>query len=59
MPDGLLNQVSKEQQEAILYNLAIDDGFAQLGGRRFVEALGKKNDENFPWLTWVIFQKNK
>ncbi|MFA6978805.1 MAG: class I SAM-dependent methyltransferase [Ignavibacteriaceae bacterium] len=68
LPDGLaelfddVNIWVKDgwgSKEAILYNLAIDDGFGQLGGRRFVETLGKKNDENFPWVTWVIFQKKK
>jgi len=44
-------------REALIYNLTIDDGYGALGGRRFVEALGKKNEENFPWVTWVMFQK--
>lgn len=66
LPDGLaelfdgVNIWVKEgwgSKEAIIYNLTIDDGHGQLGGRRFVEALGKKNDENYPWHTWVIFQK--
>ena len=66
LPDGLaelfegVNIWVKEgwgSKEAIIYNLTIDDGHGQLGGRRFVEALGQKNDENYPWHTWVIFQK--
>jgi|GEM_PF-1525733 len=66
LPDGLaelfdgVNIWIKDgwgNREAMIYNLAIDDGFGQLGGRRFVEALGGKNDINYPWVTWVIFQK--
>jgi glycosyltransferase involved in cell wall biosynthesis len=45
-------------KQALIYNLTIDDGNGELGGRRFVEALGKQNDENYPWHTWIVFQKN-
>lgn len=67
LPDGLaelfdgVNMCVKDgwgSREALLYNLAIDDGHKELGGRRFVEALGRKNEVNYPWHTWVIFQKN-
>lgn len=67
LPDGLaelfdgVNIWLKDgwgSREALIYNLTIDDGHKELGGRRFVEALGKKNEENYPWHTWVIFQKN-
>jgi len=44
-------------REALIYNLAIDDGHKGLGGRRFTEALGIKNEADYPWHTWVIFQK--
>jgi len=66
LPDGLaelfdgINIWVKDgwgSKEALIYNLTIDDGHGDLGGRRFVEALGKKNDENYPWHTWIIFQK--
>ena len=67
LPDGLVQlfddvniwiKDSWGSKQALIYNLAVDDGNGQLGGRRFVEALAKQNDENYPWLTWVIFQKN-
>jgi len=44
-------------REAILYNVGIDDGHGDLGGRRFCEALGSKNDGLYPWVTWIIFRK--
>lgn len=66
LPDGLaelfegvdiLLKGSWGSKQALIYNLAIDDGNGQLGGRRFVEALAKHNDEDYPWHTWIIFQK--
>ena len=44
-------------KEAWLYNLAIDDGFGVLGGRRFHQKVGQKNDPDYPWHVWVIFGK--
>lgn len=44
-------------REAILYNLAIDDGHGDLGGRRFHKTTGSKNDDLYPWVTWIIFEK--
>ncbi len=44
-------------RQALLYNLAIDDGHGALGGRRFCERLGQKNDEQYPWHVWIIFEK--
>jgi glycosyltransferase involved in cell wall biosynthesis len=66
LPDGLaelfdgVNIWLKDgwgSKEALIYNLTVDDGHKELGGRRFSEALGNKNDLNYPWHTWVIFQK--
>lgn len=66
LPDGLaelfdgVNIWVKDgwgSRQALIYNLTIDDGNGQLGGRRFVEALAKHNDVDYPWHTWVIFQK--
>lgn len=45
-------------REAILYNVGINDGHGNLGGRRFHEAIGSKNDNLYPWHTWIIFQKH-
>ncbi len=44
-------------RQALIYNLAIDDGHGNLGGRRFHEAIGTKNEELYPWGVWVIFLK--
>lgn len=44
-------------REAILYNVGIDDGHGPLGGRRFHELLGSRNDGLYPWHTWIIFEK--
>ncbi len=66
LPDGLaalfegveiLSKGSWGNRQAILYNLAINDGHGTLGGRRFHKAVGQPNDENHPWVTWVMFQK--
>jgi|GEM_PF-882095 len=46
-------------KQALIYNLAIDDGNGALGGRRFVEAMAKQNDIDYPWHTWIVFQKNQ
>lgn len=45
-------------KEAILYNVGVDDGHATLGGRRFSEAIGAKNDGLYPWATWIVFHKS-
>jgi SAM-dependent methyltransferase len=66
LPDGLaelfenvevLVKAGWGNRQALLYNLAIDDGHGALGGRRFHSALGQPNDENHPWVTWIIFRK--
>lgn len=44
-------------RQALLYNLAIDDGYGPLGGRRFSQFIGQQNDAQYPWHTWVIFLK--
>ncbi len=44
-------------KEALVYNLAIDDGHGLLGGRRFHKVVGMKNDDLYPWHVWIIFQK--
>ena len=44
-------------RQAILYNTAFDDGHGALGGRRFHEAVGSRNDGLYPWVTWIICQK--
>ena len=44
-------------RQALLYNLAIDDGYGALGGRRFNKFVGQQNDEQYPWHTWIIFVK--
>jgi FkbM family methyltransferase len=44
-------------REAILYNVAIDDGHGALGGRRFHESIGSRSDSLYPWVTWIICQK--
>jgi FkbM family methyltransferase len=45
-------------RQAILYNVGIDDGHGCLGGRRFHEDVGAKNDGLYPWVTWIIFEKS-
>lgn len=66
LPDGLaelfddvdvLVKAGWGNRQALLYNLAIDDGHGALGGRRFHPAVAKENDENLPWVTWIIFRK--
>jgi FkbM family methyltransferase len=44
-------------REAILHNVGINDGYGDLGGRRFSQVLGSKNDGLYPWVTWIIFCK--
>jgi SAM-dependent methyltransferase len=67
LPDGLaelfdgvemLVKAGWGNRQALIYNLAIDDGHGGLGGRRFHPLVGQANDENYPWVTWVIFRKN-
>jgi SAM-dependent methyltransferase len=66
LPDGLealfdgaevLVKAGWGNRQALAYNLAIDDGHGDLGGRRFHRALGEPNEENFPWHTWIIYRK--
>ena len=67
LPDGLeqlfegqriIQKAGWGNRQALIYNLTIDDGFGKLGGRRFNAAIGQKNDETFPWHTWIIYQKS-
>jgi SAM-dependent methyltransferase len=44
-------------REAILYNAGINDGHGGLGGRRFHPTIGKRNDPDHPWVTWIILRK--
>jgi SAM-dependent methyltransferase len=57
--DGVETLVKAEwgNRDALIYNLAIDDGFGDLGGRRFNKVVGSKNDGLYPWVTWIIFRK--
>jgi SAM-dependent methyltransferase len=66
LPDGLaelftgvevLVKAGWGNRQALIYNLAIDDGHGGLGGRRFHPLVGQANDENYPWVTWIIFRK--
>lgn len=66
LPDGLaelfdgveiLVKSGWGNRQALLYNLAIDDGHGGLGGRRFHPRLAEQNDPNHPWVTWIIFRK--
>ncbi|MCB0282625.1 MAG: class I SAM-dependent methyltransferase [Calditrichae bacterium] len=66
LPDGLeqifdgIETLTKDEwgnRDALIYNLAIDDGFGNLGGRRFNQVVGSKNDGLYPWVTWIIFRK--
>jgi SAM-dependent methyltransferase len=45
-------------REALVHNLVMNDGNGALGGRRFHPLIGGRNDELYPWVTWIIFQKN-
>ncbi len=66
LPDGLeaifdgvevLSVASWGNRQALGYNLTVDDGHGDLGGRRFHRALGEPNEGNFPWHTWIIYRK--
>ncbi len=66
LPDGLaelfggvklLVKAGWGNRQALLYNLGIDDGHGGLGGRRFCEHVGSRNDEQYPWHVWIIFEK--
>ena len=65
-PDGLAELFSGTKvlvktgwgnREALIHNLTVDDGYGALGGRRFNSAVGQKNEEIYPWVTWIILQK--
>ena len=67
LPNGLaelfegIDIITKDEwgnRQAILYNVAIDDGHGALGGRRFIKALGEHSDGLYPWHTWIIFQRH-
>lgn len=67
LPDGLaelfggvkvLVKAGWGNRQALLYNLGIDDGHGGLGGRRFCEHVGRRNDEQYPWHVWIIFEKS-
>lgn len=66
MPDGLaelfdgvdvLVKAGWGNRDALIYNLAVDDGHGDLGGRRFHPDVGRRNEELYPWVTWIIFRK--
>jgi len=66
LPDGLaelfdgvevLVKSGWGNRQALLYNLAVDDGHGGLGGRRFHPKVAEQNDPNHPWVTWIIFRK--
>jgi FkbM family methyltransferase len=66
LPDGLaqlfdgVNVLVKGEwgsRQAILYNVGIDDGHGDLGGRRLPPAIGSVNDGLYPWTTWIIYEK--
>ena len=66
LPDGLaelfdgVNVLIKAgwgNRQALLYNLGVDDGHGVLGGRRFCEQVGQRNEEQYPWHVWIIFEK--
>ena len=68
LPDGLgeifggveiLVKAGWGNREALVYNLAIDDGHGALGGRRFHPRIGERNDETYPWVTWIVFRRNR
>jgi SAM-dependent methyltransferase len=65
-PDGLAELFSGVEllvkagwgnREALIYNLAINDGHGDLGGRRFHPLVGQRNEILHPWVTWLIFRK--
>ena len=65
-PDGLAELFSGVKvfvktgwgnRDALVHNLTVDDGHGALGGRRFNQTVGQKNEEIYPWVTWIIFQK--
>ena len=57
--EGVETLVKSEwgNRDALVYNLAIDDGHGELGGRRFNSVVGSKSDGLYPWVTWIIFRK--
>jgi FkbM family methyltransferase len=66
LPDGLAELFSGVNvfvkagwgnREALAHNLTVDDGHGMMGGRRFNSTVGEKNEEIYPWVTWIIFQK--
>jgi len=66
LPDGLaelfegVNIWIKESwgnKQALIYNLTFEDKPGMLSSSTFFENLAIKNDVNYPWHTWVIFQK--
>ena len=66
MPDGMaelfegvkvLLRQGWGNRQALIYNLAVDDGHGDLGGRRFHKVVGTRNEELYPWAVWVIFLK--
>lgn len=66
LPDGLaqlfdgVDVMVKDgwgNRQAILYNLAMNDGHGTLGGRRFHPKVAEQNDPDHPWVTWIIFRK--
>jgi len=66
-PDGLaelfpgvtvLVKAGWGNREALVHNLVMNDGHGALGGRRFHPLIGRRNEETYPWVTWIIFQKN-
>jgi len=66
LPDGLAElfdgvelivKAGWGNRQALLYNLAVDDGHGGLGGRRFHPKVAEQNDPNHPWVTWIIFRK--
>jgi hypothetical protein len=44
-------------REALVHNLVMNDGHGALGGRRLHPLIGQRNEELYPWHTWIIFQK--
>lgn len=43
--------------EAIRHNVSVDDGHGVLGGRRFDASIGSRSDGLYPWVVWIIFEK--
>jgi FkbM family methyltransferase len=67
LPDGLAELFEKVtilvkgewgNRQAILYNVGINDGHGNLGGRRFPQSVGEYNDGLYPWVTWIIYKKD-